>query len=222
MALLDLELHIINNASINMDWQNKVLLNTISTRSREPKSMEDFPVFNNETVEKIKKRIPIIRHIKHLGSKIQLYQEKKRQDHDIEKVDKDVPNSGSLKTRNNNTDINFDSRQDKDSKFNERDLPLPGGNEGLRRSGLYTGTEKGQGKDFPEHSGKQLTPTVSSSDEQAANTTSWSKRIYFQRATKSGLGKLVPNTLDGSHWMDMDSFDIESDYMSEQGLDFGS
>jgi hypothetical protein len=52
-------------------------------------------------------------------------------------------------------------------------------------------------------------------DGKVCNTISWSKRSYFQRVTKSGLEKFIPNTLGGSQWMlDMDFFDTESDCMN--------
>ena len=58
--ILDLDLHIMNDSQINLNWHNKVLLSTISTISMETKSTKDFLTISEKTIEKIKKRIPIL------------------------------------------------------------------------------------------------------------------------------------------------------------------
>jgi hypothetical protein len=222
VELVDFDLHIMNDIYKNLDWQNKVLLKTISIRPREMKSIKDRPMISEETVQGFKKRFPALQHIKHLGSKIMLFQEKKRQDPKIKEVSKDVHNDyGLLKARNSSMDINFNSRQYEDLKSNDQNLSRPI-NKDLQPSGIFTGMEASQRNNFLEPSEKRLSTISSSSDGQISNIITWSKRSYFQRAIKSGLEKLIPNTLDGSQWMEMDFFDIESDYMSEQVLNFGS
>jgi hypothetical protein len=218
---LDLDLHIMNDSQINLDWHNKVLLKTISTIPNETKFIKNFPrSISEETVEEIKKRIPILQHIKYLGPKIMLYQEKKRKIPEVMKVDKDVHDEdGLLKT--NTMDINMDSKGFKDTKLNDPNITLP--TMSLQTPGIYAGLEKDQGNEFVKHSRRCSTIIDSSSNGKVYNTISWSKRSYFQRVTKLGLEKFIPNTLGGSQWMlDTDFFDMESDCMSESVLDFGS
>jgi hypothetical protein len=222
IEILDLDLHIMNDSGINLDWHNKVLLNTISTISKETKFIKDFPrSISKETIEEIKKRIPILQNVKYLGPKIMLYREKKGEIPEMMKVDKDIHDEDELLKTNTMDIINLDSKSFKDTKLNDQNTTLP--TTSLQTPGIYAGLEKDQGKELVKQSRTSSTIIDSSSNGKVCNTISWSKRSYFQRVIKSGLEKFIPNTLGGSQWMlDMDFFDIESDCMSESVLEFGS